>query len=501
MATPDTDISQLSDSQQAALQQLLAVTGQEVDQALPLLHRSQWSVEIAIAKFFDGEDDSFTAAGLAAQNVPPPRASRQENLQYSLLAESSNRSRVQNVDSAPRIVPQPEDQVIRRPNIIFALLFTPFNVLYKIFSLGYRAFAFLFPFLPRFTPTGASNTMGRRSLKPRDAATRAKREFEEEYGSNNLPFFDGGYAQALDLAKKDLKFLIVHLMSPEHDDTSDFVRQTLLSEEVTTFLGDPTNNIIFWVGDVRDSEAYQVSSALRCTKFPFTALITHTPDQGAASMSVIARISGQETPGAFVAKLQSAIGQHSEKLAAVRAQRSAQNFERTLREEQDSAYEQSLAQDRERARQRREAEAAAAAEEKRRKEEEEAAAKVAEDRKHWKEWRVQTIRPEPEPGANVVRVALRLPEGERITRRFDADSEIEELYAFVECLGLLEDGKEYNRQKPEGYEHKYDFRLVQSIPRVVYEIGEGGTIGARIGKSANLIVEPIDEEEDDDEQE
>lgn len=49
MATPDTDISQLSDSQQAALQQLLAVTGQEVDQALPLLHRSQWSVEVRVS--------------------------------------------------------------------------------------------------------------------------------------------------------------------------------------------------------------------------------------------------------------------------------------------------------------------------------------------------------------------------------------------------------------------------------------------------------------------
>lgn len=46
MATPTADISQLSDSQQAALQQLLAVTGQEVDQAVPLLQRSQWSVEV-----------------------------------------------------------------------------------------------------------------------------------------------------------------------------------------------------------------------------------------------------------------------------------------------------------------------------------------------------------------------------------------------------------------------------------------------------------------------
>ncbi|PQE21310.1 ubx domain protein [Rutstroemia sp. NJR-2017a WRK4] len=505
MATPDVDISQLSESQQLALEQLLAVTGQDVNQAIPLLQRSQWSIEIAIAKFFDGEDENLTPAGLAAQNAPPPRATRQENLQYSLMNESSRiRRQLPQPDAAPRIVPQPEDQIIRRPSFIFALLFAPFGILYKIFSAGYRAFTYMFPFLPRMlTSNRTPQTTGRRPLKPRDCAARMKREFEEEYGPNNLPFFDGGYAQALDLAKKDLKFLLVHLLSPEHDDTFDFVRGVLLSEEVTAFINDPTNNIIFWAGDVRDSEAYQVSTALRCTKLPFTALITHTPEHGSTSMSVVARLSGPDSPGAFIAKLQSAIGQHSEKLAAARAARSAQQFERNLRQEQDSAYEQSLAQDRERARQRREAEAAAAAEEKRKKDEEAAAARLAENREQWRIWRSQQIEPEPEATQteNVVRIALKMPEAARITRRFRADASIEELYAFADCYNILQSNETYDvASPPEGYEHKYDFRLVQTLPRVVYEVADGGTIWERVGKNANLIVEPIADEEDDDEE-
>ena len=54
-------------------------------------------------------------------------------------------------------------------------------------------------------------------------------------------------------------------------------------------------------------------------------------------------------------------------------------------------------------------------------------------------------------------------------------------------------------EKPVGYEHKFNFRLVQTLPRVVYDVEEGGTIGERVGKSGNLIVEPTlgDDEEDE----
>jgi FAS-associated factor 2 len=339
-----------------------------------------------------------------------------------------------------------------------------------------------------------SNTSGRRQLNPRDTAARFKREFEEEYGPNSLTFFDGGYAQARDLAQKDLKFLLVFLMSLEHDYTSTFVRDTLLSPEVIAFLNDPANNIILWAGNVQDSEAYQVSTGLRCTKFPFSALITHTPREGATSMSTVARLAGYMPATTYVAKLQSAIATYSEQLAAVRSARSAQQFERNLRVEQDSAYERSLAQDRERTRQRREAEASAAAAEKKAAEDAAAAESYAMNFNQWKHWRAAQIDPEPGPEIkDTVRIGLRMPESaERITRKFRSNASIEELYAFVECYDILKGGSSSGKvSEPFNFKHVYGFRLVTPMPRTVYDLEDGGTIGERVGRSGNLIVEPI----------
>lgn len=312
-----------------------------------------------------------------------------------------------------------------------------------------------------------------------------------------MNFYDGGYAQAYDLAKKELKFLMVVLLSPEHDDTSTFVRDTLLAQETVDYLNNPQNKMILWAGNVQDSEAYQVSNALNCSKFPFAALIVHTPQDSSTSMSTVARLTGLQPASAFVAKLRTATAQHSQALDRVRATRNEQQATRNLREEQNSAYERSLAQDRERARQRREAEAA----QKRAEEEARAKAKAAEKEAQkigqWKRWRAQKLPQEPGPETkDAARVSIRLTNGERVVRRFAADAEMEELYAFVECYDVS-GAEEDVVQAPAGYQHKYNFRLVSPMPRAVYDIDAGGTVGRRVGRSGNLIVEPISDEEDE----
>ncbi len=330
------------------------------------------------------------------------------------------------------------------------------------------------------------------------------REFEEDYGSHSLPILENGYAQALDQAKRDLKFLLVVLISPEHDDTSSFVRQTLLSPEVTNYVNNPSNNILLWAGSVQDSEAYQVSTALRCTKFPFSALIVHTPQQSSVAMSVVQRIAGPTPPTAYIDKLQTSITQHAEALSRVRATRSEQQATRNLREEQNSAYERSLAQDRERARQRREAEVAKVQAEK------EARAKAALEEKQaqnllqWKRWRAQTLPSEPGAEAkDVTRISIRMPSGERVIRKFPPEAKLDDLYAFVECYEVLDtdvgSAASAVTEQPKDYEHTFGFRLVSPMPRTVFELESGGTVKEKIGRSANLIVEPIAEDEDDDE--
>ena len=369
-------------------------------------------------------------------------------------------------------------------------------------------FSYLFPFLPRLLssisgrssqPRRQRDTTGRRPLNPRDTAARFAREFEEEYGSHSLHFFENGYAQAYDLAKRDLKFLLVVLISPEHDDTSTFIRNTLLSPEIATFVNDPQNKIILWAGSVQDSEAYQVAAALNCSKFPFAVLVAHTPQDSSTSMSTIARISGLVPPSTFVPRLQAAISQHSTQLERVRASRDERQATRSLREEQNSAYERSLAQDRERTRQRREAEEARTRAEREAKAKAEAAERKARNLEQWRSWRAQSISPEPGSSEqDITRVSIRLISGERAVRRFRTDADMEELYAFVECYDLLQAGQTSTTSEPADYGHIYSFRLVSPMPRVVYDLKGGDTIGSKIGRSANLLVEPIDDDDNED---
>ena len=407
-------------------------------------------------------------------------------------------------EPAPRIVPQPESQKNYRPPLLFSILLTPFNILYRLISSSFSLFGYLFPFLPRLLPRLAQSSnharsqTGRRPLNPRDTASRFAREFEEEFGSHDLHFFDGGYAQAYDLAKKELKFLLVVLLSPEHDDTSTFVRETLLSPETVNYLNDPQTGILLWAGNVQDSEAYQVSNGLNCSKFPFVALVVHTPQDSSTTMSTVARITGPQSASALVSKLRTAISQHSQSLDRVRATRNEQQATRNLREEQNSAYERSLAQDRERTRQRKEAEAAQKRAEQETKAKAEAEEKEAQKLEQWKRWRAQSL--PAEPGSDVkdaTRISMRLSDGERIVRKFTADSKIEELYAFVECHAITKAENDAPAAKPVDYDHKYNFRLVSPMPRVVYDIDAGGTVGSNIGPSGNLIVEPIADDEDE----
>ncbi|KAF3359680.1 hypothetical protein VdG1_05083 [Verticillium dahliae VDG1] len=447
----DVDLGELSPSQQDALQQYMQVTDQEVKDAIPLLQRSQWNVQIAIAKFFDGEGPDPLAEALAQQELPRSSA-RLENLQesmYTAAAQPPRRNPADRPEPAPRIVPMPN--TVHRPPFLVGLLLTPFSLGWAVASLLFRTVWYIFSFLPASirprgltngsTP-GLRNTTGRRMLMPQDTAARFKREFEEEYGNSELPWFEGGIAQAQDLAKKDLKFLWVVLMSPEHDDTESFTRETLLAPEVIGFIRDPANNIILWGGNILDSEAYQVAQEYNCTKYPFSALVCLTPKEGSTRMSIVKRLVGAMPPTAYLSEAQSAINKYTADLAGAAA-----------------------------------------------------ATRLAAQRDQWRRWRATRI--EAEPAADdkeVVRIALKMPESSgagRIVRRFRKDTSLEALYAFVECYDLLQGEFDEKAEEPTDYKHKFGFSIASIMPRVVYEASEDTTMGEKIGRSGNLIVEDV----------
>ncbi|KAI9886013.1 MAG: 60S ribosomal protein L17 [Watsoniomyces obsoletus] len=495
------DIAQLNEDQQLALQQFTSVTNQELDAAIPILQRSEWNVQIAIAKFFDGETAAVDVHSTAnGESVAPPRPSRRQETLLNGFSSSRSLRSLKGLTPAPRIVPQSRNQ----QSSFLSFLLWPINFLYTLILQPISLFAWLFPFLNRLAPAAAPGVRDRpedegielEPLSPKEMSTRFIRQFEEEYGPSQLPFYDHGYAQALDLAKNELRFLLVILLSPEHDDMASFVRETLLSPEMVELMTDPQNRLILWGGSVQDAEAYQVAEGLRCTKFPVAALIVHTPQVSSTAMSVVARIVGPTPPATCIRKLREAIIQYSPALDQVRSSRESQEAERSLRHQQNSAYERSLAQDRERARQRRETEA-----EKKRLEEEErtrieASRQLEENVRRWKQWRAQRLLPEPGPEEKTsIRVSIRMLSGERVLRRFSSSAGVEELYAFVECHDLLSEDVESSevvQKPPAGYQHSYAFQLVSPMPRAVYEGRTDRLIGDCIPRNSNLVVEPLE---------
>src|SRR2546423_5511078 len=424
MSSTNPDISQLNEVQQNALQTYISVTDQEPLAAIPILQRAEWNVQIAIARFFDGEPASDPVAE-ARTALPSTSARQATNLQY----ETPRRPQTETVD---RIATNSNSEIQYRSPLLLSVLFAPVNILYRVFRtllspFGILVPSFIYRIFARLTSSYRSRP-SRRPLPPADNARRFIREFSEEYGTNDLPFAENGFNLSLDTAKRNLKFLLVVLLSPNHDDTSSWVRETLLSTQFAQFLSSRRDEVHLWGGNVQDAEAYQVSDALGCTKFPFAALLCHTTETGSTGMSVVMRSVGPTTASELVAKLGAAMTTHESQLAATRAQRREQEASRNLRQEQDSAYERSLALDRERARRRREEAEAQARAEKEALSRAEAEEKRRDNLQQWRRWRAQSLPPEPEgKSKDTVRISIRLPGGERVIRKFHADADLEEL--------------------------------------------------------------------------
>jgi FAS-associated factor 2 len=408
---------------------------------------------------------------------------------------------------APRIVPNPRPDAIYRPGFPLNLFVTPLGVIFGLLSRLFRTLSSFIPFLPsllsRLQLTGPATP--RRSLAPRDTAARFIREFEEEYGIARLPWLDQGYAQSLDRAKRELKFLLVIILSPEHDDTSSYVRETLLAPDVVSFVGNQENNVLLWGGSVQDAEAYQVANAFRASKFPYAAVVAHAPANASSrrnfatspsGMSIIAALAGPMPPTEFLTRIRTAITTHNAELQSIRAQRSEHEASRSIRAQQDSAYERSLALDRERTRQKK-------LEEEQRRQEQELARKAEQEKAlaaekllQWRRWRASTLHAEPaSDDKNAARISVRLPDGGRIVRRFDGSLPVEEIYAVVECHEHI--AENCSSEEPYGFKHEYKFQLVSPMPRAVHSAKDHGFIRERIGRSANLIVETLDDEDDE----
>ncbi|KAI9340207.1 thioredoxin-like protein [Obelidium mucronatum] len=324
----------------------------------------------------------------------------------------------------------------------------------------------------RITPTSARD--------PQATAARFLLDYESKYGTNHPAFFQGTYSQALEVSKRELRCLLVVLYCAEHDDMDTFCNQVLSNELLLEYLRE--KRFVVWAGDVKESEAFVVSNTLLATRYPFLGMIA---PQGGSRMVVVERFEGLIDPETLRAALQAQMNRVDGVLNNARADRNRHDQARILREQQDAAYNASLKADQEKARraqEERERIAKEAAEEERKQKE------LLDKRETKKQRKIrlqENMLPEPSVSdtVDIAKIGIRLPSGERLTRRFKASiATVQDLYDFVEAQDLTP------------IDLDSDFEVINTYPRKVL-VDKSQTIKvAGLFPTSSVMVEEMDNE-------
>ncbi|XP_074615896.1 FAS-associated factor 2-like [Acropora palmata] len=360
------------------------------------------------------------------------------------------------------------------------------------FGQSWLLWALSVPFLPfRFASSVLCNIFGwigsllwpsafQARTTPLEDVLRFKDDFEREYGAIHPTFYQGSYSQALNDAKRELRFLLIYLHSSEHQDTEEFCRSTMTNEGFKEYVN---GNMLFWAANVKSSEGYRVSRAVREATYPFLALICLRDNR----MTVVGRMEGILTVDDYISRLARLIADNEALLVAARVDRQERTQAQQLREEQDEAYLESVRADQEKERKKREEEDKKRQEEEARRRKEEAKRNrehsIAQDRVD----RKCRVPDEPDAtNADSIRVLIKLSNGKRLERRFLKSHQLQALYDFVFC----------DEESPA------EFVLVSNFPRKVYALdsaSEHQTLEhAGIETNAMLFVQNIEEESDSD---
>ena len=173
-------------------------------------------------------------------------------------------------------------------------------------------------------------------------------DFSETSPTLGPEFLAASHRDALREAQRQLKFLFVYLHSHDHADAHAFCADVLCDPAFKAFVDD---RFVCWAGDVRRADAHALAAALKPSAFPYAALLRS--EGGRASL--VMACEGATSARDLMDLLERASDAHAAPLAAARAARAENERARSLRDEQDAAFRESLEADA-----RREAAAAAA---------------------------------------------------------------------------------------------------------------------------------------------
>ncbi|XP_050299052.1 FAS-associated factor 2 [Anthonomus grandis grandis] len=251
--------------------------------------------------------------------------------------------------------------------------------------------------------------------------------YEEKYGCEHPVFYQGTFSQALNDAKRELRFLAVYLHDVEAVDTEIFCRNTLSNPAVIQYIN---NNFLFWGCTASSDEGRRALNAMRGARFPFMALLVLKENR----MTIVGRLEGYSDPDLLLQRMRTIENEFGMNLIQARADRYEQSLNRSIRQHQDEAFMESLRADQ--LKEQKKEERRRAEEEERRRIEQEAR-EEEERRQALHREKLESVNKVPsEPDAahpDAVHVVFKLPSGVRLERRFLKSHSLEHVFYFVFC--------------------------------------------------------------------
>jgi len=441
-------LDSLTDNQKEILESFQNLSGEDdLEKTIKLLQRFNWDLEKAYQYYVGGDLNTNNSVGSSSSNL----INNRENSTYEINAN------------------HPIGQFLQ-------LLFSPVRVALSILKYIFN----LFPNSVKKLIEGPESSRNARLT----CAEKFIQYYEENYGEKHPEFYRGTYKQALLDIKDNFQILIVIVNSPEHDDTPEFCRNVLGSDVFINYV--QNKNFVVWAGSVNEKEGYKVNNVFGATTYPFIGLVVYQRRR-----AIIAeKIEGLQPVEEVIQKIEQKYEQLSVQLQAELAEQREREQSRIIRQEQESAYEESLRKDRERERKERlERERKQREEELARQRQMEYERKV-EEKKRYKQRLAENIPPEPnEDECETAQLSIRFPDGSRVIRSFRADDKLQVVYDFVESKDL------------DPLDILSEIILVNTFPRKEYLDKDQTLEALGLCPSSSLIVEEKDDDDDSEDEE
>ncbi|XP_055598809.1 FAS-associated factor 2 [Uranotaenia lowii] len=402
----------LSNEQMEKVLQFQDITGlDDINVCRDILIRHQWDLEVAFQEHLnirEGRPSAYATESRAPQVV--------------------NDRFLQHVFSAQRgpNVPVPSGL----GGMIGFVVNYVFNFCYSTFSSIMTAFLRLFKSQERIVTDPLGDVLN------------FIRHYNEKFPDHPV-FYQGTYAQALNDAKRELKFLLVYLHSESSNEATQFCRETLSNDQVIEYVN---RRMLFWACDIAAPEGYRVSHSINARTYPVLVLIALRANK----MVIMGRMEGYCTAEELIRRMETVVNDNEVWLNQARHDRLERDLTQTLRQQQDEAYQMSLRADQEKQRRKQEEREEALRAQQAIEAELLAEQQRLEDLERLKLELASEVPSEPEPGASgTISIVFKLPSGLRLERRFLSSHTLKDIHNFIFCHPEAPDSFEITTNFPK----------------------------------------------------